>query len=52
MLESQLAKGKVTVRLPELAKGTYAIKVSLKPTSTTKKYVSSAEAMKITLRVK
>ncbi|MDQ2624960.1 MAG: hypothetical protein M3Y20_07355 [Actinomycetota bacterium] len=45
-------KGKVTVRLPQLAKGRYAIKVSFKPSGASAKYVTKASAKKTTLRVR
>lgn len=46
------AQGKVSVRLPKLTKGKYAVKVTFKPSGSTARYATSAKATKVSLRVK
>ena len=54
-VKSKLAakrKGKVTVRLPKLKKGTYRVRVTYQPKAKSKKFVTKATAKKTTLRVR
>ena len=44
--------GKVTVRLPKLAKGRYKLVASFKPSGSTARYATSAKSKKVTLRVR
>lgn len=46
------AKGKITVKLPALAKGRYAVKVTFVPSTKSKKLLVNASAAKTTLRVR
>lgn len=45
-------KGKATVRLPKLKKGTYRVRVTYKPTGSSKKLVTKASSKRVTLRVR
>lgn len=46
------AKGRVTVRLPRLARGAYRIKVTYTPSAKSKKHVTKASSKRVTLRVR
>ena len=45
-------KGKITVRLPRLTKGTYRVRVTFKPKAKSKKLVTKATSKRVTLRVR